>query len=235
MDSREFLNKIRKMQESGQSIKLTEMRDIDTNDNKKAKLMENIYKFPVITEDDIREVEKTQVMQFDLKNSGDIKALQQMLDKGVDSKKITVGTDGTVQISESRRRLSENEELSSLIDTEEEEGQDISPDEQREEENAFKDKVSQLVEFEKIKVFTKTVTWSGKLVREGINWVYTLDDKIGCFISTDEDDTLQLTDDMLTVIKNVRAYYDVWSDEWSSRLTGGPKGGGETEEMGGGF
>ena len=231
MDSREFLNKIRKMQESGQSIKLTEMKDIDANkDNGKAKLMENIYKFPVITENNISEVEQTRVMKFDLKNSGDIKSLQQMLDKGVDSKKITVGTDGTIQISESRR-LFENEMYD---DDTEEEGQDISPDEQREEENAFKGKVSQLVEFQKIKVFTKTVTWSGKLVREGINWVYTLDDKIGCFISTDEDDTLQLTDDMLTVIKDIRAYYDIWSEEWSSRLTGGPSG--ETpEETGGGF
>ena len=232
MDSREFLNKIRKMQESGQSIKLTEMKDIDANkDNGKSKLMENIYKFPVITEGNITEVEQTRVMQFDLKNSGDIKALQQMLDKGVDSKKITVGTDGTIQISEARR-LFENEEFNNY--EEDEEGQDISPDEQREEENAFKGKVSQLVEFEKIKVFTKTVTWSGRLVREGINWSYTLDDKIGCFISTNDDDTLQLTDDMLTVIKDIRAYYDIWSDEWSSRLTGGPSGGGE-EEMGGGF
>lgn len=120
-----------------------------------------------------------------------------------------------------------------LTDKEEEEGQHISSDEQREEENAFKDRVSQLVEFETIKVFTKTVTWSGVLIREGINWSYTLDDKVGCFISTNEDDTLQLTDDMLIVIKNIRAYYDVWSEEWSSRLTGGPSG--DDIEKTGGF
>ena len=113
------------------------------------------------------------------------------------------------------------------VEKESEEGQDISSEEQREEENAFKDKVSQLVEFEKIKVYSKTVTWSGRLIREGINWSYTLDDKIGCFINTDEDDTLQLTDDMLKVIKAIRAYYDIWSDEWGSRLTGGPAGGSE--------
>lgn len=127
--------------------------------------------------------------------------------------------------------ISEDFEPSSKSDYEveeqREEGQDISAEEQREEENAFKDKVSQLSEFEKIKVYTKTVTWSGRLIREGINWSYTLDDKIGCFINTDEDDTLQLTDDMLKVIKSIRAYYDIWSDEWGSRLTGGPSGGSE--------
>jgi hypothetical protein len=51
-------------------------------------------------EENLEEVEQTRVMKFDLKNSGDIKALQQMFDKGVDSKKITVGTDGTIQVSE---------------------------------------------------------------------------------------------------------------------------------------
>ena len=162
MDNRKFLDKIRKMQESGKSISLTEMKDITPKDNNKQSLMESYLKPGYIIED--------------------------------------------------------------YMSDDEEEGQDISPDEQREEENAFKDKVTQLVEFDKIKVFSKTVKWSGKLVREGINWTYTLDDKVGCFINTEEDDTLQLTDDMLDVIKNIRAYYDVWSDEWSTRLTGGVKG-----------
>jgi hypothetical protein len=175
MDSRKFLDKIRKMQESGQSIKLTEVEDITPKDDGRQALVESYLKPGFIIEDYNQPLE---------------------------------------------------------MQDEEEEGQDISPDEQREEENAFKDKVSQLVEFEKIKVFTKTVTWSGRLTREGINWTYTLDDKVGCFINTDEDDTLQLTDDMLGVIKDIRAYYDIWSDEWGSRLTGGPSGG---DEMGGTF
>ena len=175
MDNRKFLDKIRKMQESGKSISLTEMQNIDPT-NTKQKLVESYLKPSLMIE---------------------------------------------------------HEAEIPLTDEQQEEGQDIAPDEQREEENAFKGKVSQLVEFEKIKVFTKTVTWSGTLVRESINWSYTLDDKIGCFISTNEDDTLQLTDDMLTVIKNIRAYYDVWSEEWSGRLTGGPSG--SPEEETGGF
>jgi hypothetical protein len=164
MNERDFLNKIRNMKESGQSIKLTEMSDITPKESNKKQLLESYLKPGFIIED-------------------------------------SYPVDGELG--------------------DEEQGQDISPDEQRDEENSFKGKVTQLVEFEKIKVFTKTVTWSGKLVREGITWTYTLDDKVGCFIGTEEDDTLQLTDDMLEVIKNVRAYYDIWSEEWSSRLTGG--------------
>ena len=184
MNERDFLNKIRKMQESGQSIKLTEMKDIDTNSgDKRTKLMENIYKFPIITEDNTKE---------------------------------------------ESRRLFENEE--GVMEIEKEDGQDISPDEQRDEENTFKDTVTQLVEFNKIKVYKKNVEWSGRLVRERINWVYSLEEQVGCYISTDSDDIIQLTDDVLDVVKKVRAYYDIWSDEWSRRLVGSPTGevGGES-------
>ena len=53
-----------------------------------------------IEEEDLVEVDKTQVMKFDLKSGQDVQALQQMLDKGVDSAKLTIGTDGTISLSE---------------------------------------------------------------------------------------------------------------------------------------
>ena len=92
MDNRKFLDKIRKMKESGKSISLTEMQDIDPTDTKQ-KLVESYLKPSLMIE---------------------------------------------------------HEAEIPLTDEDEEEGQDISPDEQREEENAFKDKVSQLVEFENL-------------------------------------------------------------------------------------
>tara|TARA_R110002020_G_scaffold138469_7_gene308542 strand:+ start:10863 stop:12749 length:1887 start_codon:yes stop_codon:yes gene_type:complete len=54
-----------------------------------------------IEEDNLKEVEKSQILKYDIKKSSDVKALQQMLDKGVESEKITIGTDGTISISES--------------------------------------------------------------------------------------------------------------------------------------
>ena len=163
MDERKFLNKIRKLQESGKSISLTEMENT------------KLWK-------------QSRILNESLQDD--------------------------------------------LVDVEDEEGQDISSDEQKDEENAFKDTVTQLIQFEKIKVYKQNVTWSGKLVREKINWVYTLADSIGCYISTDNDDVLQLTDDNLKLIQKIRAYYDTWQEEWSSRLTGGSPSTGE-EEVGG--
>lgn len=58
-----------------------------------------------IEEEDLIEVEKTQVMKFDLKSGQDVKSLQQMLDKGVDSSKLTISTDGTISLSEEDIRV----------------------------------------------------------------------------------------------------------------------------------
>lgn len=103
--------------------------------------------------------------------------------------------------------------------------QTIEPDEQREEESNFKSTVAKLVKFDPIKVHKENVEWSGHLIREKINWYYSLDDSIGCYIDTTE--LIQLTDGTLEVLKKLRGYYDVWSDNWSSRLTGGPSTEGE--------
>lgn len=165
MDNREFLKKIRKLQDSNQKISLTEM---------------------------------------------------------------PVGSSTTNLISESKRIIKKTTLLK-----EEEEIQTIEPDEQREEESRFKEIVSKLVKFKPIKVHKENVEWSGYLIRERIDWYFSLDDTVGCYINT--SDLIQLRDETLEVLKKLRGYYDVWSDEWSSRLTGvSPDEGGEEEtEFGG--
>ena len=55
-------------------------------------------------EGDVNVVEKTQILKFDIKKSSDVKSLKQMLDKGVESQKINIGTDGTISISESVKK-----------------------------------------------------------------------------------------------------------------------------------
>ena len=57
-----------------------------------------------VREGDVNEVEKTQILKFDIKKSSEVKSLQQMLDKGVESQKINIGTDGTISISESVKK-----------------------------------------------------------------------------------------------------------------------------------
>jgi len=122
-----------------------------------------------------------------------------------------------------------------MVTTQTEDAQTIEPDEQREEENTFKTTTkAKLVKFNPIKVYKENVEWSGYLIREKINWYYSLDETTingvrvssGCFIDTTA--LIQLTDETLEVLKKVSAYYDIWSEAWSSRLTGGPNTEGET-------
>ena len=40
---------------------------------------------------------------------------------------------------------------------------------------------------------------------------------------------LPLTNEVIETLKKLKGYYDAWSDEWSSRLTGTPTTGGEGE------
>lgn len=127
---------------------------------------------------------------------------------------------------DSKWRLTEEEEIEMEVETEQE-SQEVTPDEQREEENKFKDTVSKLVKFDKIKVYRQNVEWSGELVREKVKWVYSLNENNGCYISIESEDMLQLTAEVIEILKKLRGYYDVWSDEWSSRLTGTPTSDGQ--------
>ena len=104
----------------------------------------------------------------------------------------------------------------------EENFQEVTVDEQREEENKFKDTISKLVKFNKMKVFRKNVEWSGELVREKVKWLYSLTENNGCYISIETGDMLQLTAEVIETLKKLKGYYDVWSDEWGARLTGTP-------------
>ena len=89
--------------------------------------------------------------------------------------------------------------------------QTLDAQEQKEEESKFKDIVSKLVKFEPIKVYPENVEWSGTLIREKIDWTFSLDDTVGCYIYTTE--LIQLRDEVLEVLKKLRGYYDVWADD----------------------
>lgn len=162
MDERKFLNKIRKLQETGTKIGLTEIKDI----NKKKE---------------------------DLLNEWEDRGVNEVVSL---IKEETIDLDAKTDV------------------------QYLDPDEQRDEENSFKDTVSKLVKFTKMKVYKQNVEWSGTLLRENIDWVFSLDDSIGCYIDTTE--FIQLKDETLDTLKKLRGYYEVWSDEWSGRLTGTP-------------
>ena len=71
----------------------------------------------------------------------------------------------------------------------EEEGRELTPQEQKKEEDDFRRAISDRVKFGKIRIYDSgglpKVEWMGELVRERMEWVFSLDDTVGCYISAD--------------------------------------------------
>tara|TARA_R110000744_G_C19294712_1_gene555051 strand:+ start:816 stop:1310 length:495 start_codon:yes stop_codon:yes gene_type:complete len=102
----------------------------------------------------------------------------------------------------------------------EEEGRELTPEEQKREEEDFRRAVSDRVKFGKIKIYESgglpKVEWMGELIRERMEFVFSLDDTVGCYVSAD---LLQLRDDTLKTLEKLRAYYDGWAKKWSEETS----------------
>jgi hypothetical protein len=133
-------------------------------------------------------------------------------------------------VSENKKELSKDylfektdDELNLIVsdsDTDDDNDNDyvnITGDEQLEEERSFQQTVDKLCKFNKIKVYKDNVVWSGFLIREDIEWVFSLDENNGCYFKTNK--FIKLEDQNLKVLQKLKAYYLIWSDNWSGRLT----------------
>ena len=102
----------------------------------------------------------------------------------------------------------------------EEEGRELTPEEQKREEEDFRRAGSDRVKFGKIKIYESgglpKVEWMGELIRERMEFVFSLDDTVGCYVSAD---LLQLRDDTLKTLEKLRAYYDGWAKKWSEETS----------------
>ena len=102
----------------------------------------------------------------------------------------------------------------------EEEGRELTPEEQKREEEDFRKAVSDRVKFGKVKIYESgglpKVEWMGELIRERTEWVFSLDDTVGCYVSAD---LLQLRDETLKTLEKLRAYYDGWAKKWSEETS----------------
>jgi hypothetical protein len=114
-----------------------------------------------------------------------------------------------------------DDELNLIVSDEDDQENDdyvnITGDEQLEEERSFQQTVDKLCKFNKIKVYKDNVVWSGFLIREDIEWVFSLDENNGCYFKTNK--FIKLEDQNLKVLQKLKAYYLIWSDNWSGRLT----------------
>jgi len=125
----------------------------------------------------------------------------------------------TNQYDEIKKLLENSRRMTSGI-LKEEEGRELTPEEQKREEEDFRKAVSDRVKFGKVKIYESgglpKVEWMGELIRERMEFVFSLDDTVGCYVSAD---LLQLRDDTLKTLEKLRAYYDGWAKKWSEETS----------------
>ena len=93
----------------------------------------------------------------------------------------------------------------------------LQPQELEDEKTRFSQAVTPNVQFGNWKSYNDTIEWSGFLIKEKIKWMFSLDQSVGCFISCEET---QLSDDVVKVLQNLKAYYDQWAKYWGEQMSG---------------
>jgi hypothetical protein len=93
----------------------------------------------------------------------------------------------------------------------------LSDNERKSEEEKFKSAVGSQVQFQDFKIYKSgNVEFRGKLMTEGIDWTFSLDDTEGCYIFSQT--FLQLRDETLDLLNKLKGYYMVWRKDWVNKV-----------------
>jgi hypothetical protein len=95
---------------------------------------------------------------------------------------------------------------------------DITSDEKlafQETMDEFVEEVSDLVDFNTLNVYPNNVEWSGKLIDEDINFIFTIGEDSGVYIN---GQMIKLDPDFMTTINKLQQYYQKFKSKWGRVL-----------------
>lgn len=95
---------------------------------------------------------------------------------------------------------------------------DITSDEKlafQETMDEFIEEVSDLVDFNTLNVYQNNVEWSGKLIDEDIEFVFTIGEDSGVYI---KGQMIKLDNDFMTTINKLQKYYQKFKSKWGRVL-----------------
>ena len=79
----------------------------------------------------------------------------------------------------------------------------------------FLDQVSDLVDYRPLNLYTNNVEWGGRLVKEDIDFYFTLGESNGVFIG---GNMVKLNNDFVDTLENLRTFYEMFSAKWAKVL-----------------
>lgn len=97
-------------------------------------------------------------------------------------------------------------------------GVEPTEDDYREEIGSFKAQITQLVDFTTFNIYPEVdnVIFGGVLKEYvGFEFQFSLDTKDGLYITTNN---VQLSEDLLLILKKLKAYYDKWKEKWAEKI-----------------
>jgi len=95
---------------------------------------------------------------------------------------------------------------------------DITSDEKlafQESMDEFVEEVSDLVDFNTLNVYPNNVEWSGKLIDEDIDFIFTIGEDSGVYIN---GQMIKLDADFMTTINKLQQYYQKFKSKWGKVL-----------------
>ena len=95
---------------------------------------------------------------------------------------------------------------------------DITSDEKlafQETMDEFVEEVSDLVDFNTLNVYPNNVEWSGKLIDEDIDFIFTIGEDSGVYIN---GQMIKLDEEFMTTINKLQQYYQKFKSKWGRVL-----------------
>ena len=79
----------------------------------------------------------------------------------------------------------------------------------------FVSEVSDLVDFNKLNVYSKNVEWSGKIIDFDIEFFYSIGEENGVYI---QGDMIKTDEKFLDMVNKLKVYYDKFKSKWAKVL-----------------
>jgi hypothetical protein len=79
----------------------------------------------------------------------------------------------------------------------------------------FVTEVSDLVEYNQLNVYPKSVEWSGKLIEFNVEFMYMVGEENGVYM---RGDMITMNDDFMDVVQQLKGYYEKFKSKWSRIL-----------------
>jgi hypothetical protein len=95
---------------------------------------------------------------------------------------------------------------------------DITTDEKvafQETMDEFVEEVSDLVDFNTLNVYKNSVEWSGKLIDEDIDFIFTIGEDSGIYIN---GQMIKVDQEFLTMINKLQQFYQKFKSKWGKVL-----------------